>query len=299
MSSYIFPILSNDDDSSLYFQSPITLSNDDERTGGIKAFYYGKETGRFEVAGGSNLMSLREKLRGYYKHITDSSDGTLRIDTKKNAATFLASGDSYEIINPKDVDGGASEVFLAVMNQTESNIPFRQSDQDLELVVYDRNSQTILRDLTLPFSGLYIPIGTWENAMQSVVSQRYIYIVLNSSIEDFPTIETPKKDNRWHVLIYDAQEDVLYSVWHGVDVLDRKKVLSFSYYLGREGLYFEVLKEGKIEVYLVDIDLKNAKPLKEYETVDLLWNNKGLKAQWEKKIQEAKAKDPSFEERWE
>jgi hypothetical protein len=109
----------------------------------------------------------------------------------------------------------------------------------------------------------------------------------------------PKDPQRWHLLIYDLKEDALYSAWHGMDESDQLYALSFSYCLGQEGLYFEVLKEAKIEIYLLDIDLKKATPLKEYETVDLLWNNKGLRGLWQQKIGEAKLKDPSFDERWE
>jgi hypothetical protein len=297
--SYLFPVLTNDDDGYFYFQSPITLSNDDERTGGSKAFSYKKQSGHIEVAAVDDPKRfLREKLRDYYMRATDSSDGALRIDIENNAAYIVSSGDGYEIINPKDIDAGASEVFMAVMNPTESNIPYRQSSRDIELLVYDRNSHAILRDLTLPFSGMYIPIGTQERAIQSVASQRYVYVVLNSSVEGFPTIDIPRNGSRWHILVYDASRDALCSVWHGMDETDGLKALSFSYYLGREGLFFEVLKDGKIEIYLIEIDPSKAKPLSEYETVDLLWNNKGLKALWEKKVEEQKKKDPSFEAVW-
>jgi hypothetical protein len=115
-----------------------------------------------------------------------------------------------------------------------------------------------------------------------------------------PILTFPTNPRRWHVLIYDLKEDALYSVWHGMDESDLLPALSFSYYLSQDGLlYFEVLKQGKIEIYLLDIDLKKATPQKEYETVDLLWNNKGLKELWRQKIQEAKSRDPSFEEQWE
>ena len=297
--SYLFPLLTNDDDGYFYFQSPITLSNDDERAGGSKAFGYEKQSGQIgTIAIDDPKRFLREKLRGYYMRATDSSDGTLRIDTENNAAYIVSSGEGYEIINPKDIDAGGSEVFLAAMNPTESSIPYRQSSRDIELLVYDRNSKAILKDLTLPFSGMYVPIGTQERAHQSVAFQRYVYVVLSSSVEGFPTIDMPMKGNRWHILVYDVSRDVLCSVWHGMDETDGLKALSFSYYLGREGLFFEVLKDSKIEIYLIEIDLSKAKPLSEYETVDLLWNNKGLKELWEKRIEEQKGKDRSFKAVW-
>ncbi len=171
--------------------------------------------------------------------------------------------------------------------------------RDTELRVYSRSDKSVLTDFILPFTGAYLPIVAEVKTLQSVVDQNFVFLVLYQSIMNDPIITVPRNPSRWNVLIYDLKEDALYSVWHGMDESDHMPALSFSYYLGQEGLYFEVLKQGKIEIYLLDIDLKKASPLKEYETVDLLWNNKGLKGLWKQKIAEAKAKDPAFEERWE
>jgi hypothetical protein len=305
--TFFFPNLSNDDESSLYFDpyygfGSLYLDKKDISHPILKAFRFDKKERAVRIVDVQRVGEyLRDKVFGFYKNLTNQSDGIVQINVKKNWALVLSRSqdDVYYIMNPKDLDIGADVVFLSRFQPTESDFPYRQFDRDIELLIYEKAKKSIVKSFTLPFTGSYLPIKTQTIGLQSVADQNLAYLVLSAPLLNGPSLTVPKAPRRWQVLVYDAKEDALYSIWHGMDETDGKKALSFSYYLGQEGLYFEVLKEGKIEVDIVDIDLKNATPLKEYETVDLLWNNKGLKAQWEKKIQEAKAKDPSFEERWE
>ncbi len=299
--NYQFLRLTNDDDSKFFFDTLENLGNSDSAQG-IAGITFDKRSKKIDVVTALSKQAY-ENFWGYYTKRKSESKGGMRLDLENNGVIIKSAGKAKAgyIMNPKDVDAGANQVFLSSTVATKSDFSYIQADRDIELFVLDWAQETITHDLVLPFTSNYSPIYTHMLTFsnQSVANQNYVYFVLMSNFRSNPTITLPKTLYPWHVLIYDLKEDALYSIWHGMDDSDGKKAVSFSYYLGKDGLYFEVLKEGKIEVYLVDIDLKNAKPLKEYETVDLLWNNKGLKAQWEKKIQEAKAKDPSFEERWE
>lgn len=298
--NYQFLRLTNDNDSTFFFD---TLENLCSNKSGkeVVGITFDKRSRRIDIVTALSKQAS-ENLWGYYNKRKSESKGNLRLDLENSGVIIKSAGKAKAgyIMNPKDVDAGANQVFLSATVATKSDFSYMQEDRDIELFVLDWAQETITRDFALPFTSSYSPIYTHMLTFsnQSVVNQNCAYFVLMSNFTSNTVITVPRTIFRWHVLIYDLKEDALYSIWHGMDESDGKKALSFSYYLGQEGLYFEVLKEGKIEVYLVDIDLKKATPLKEYETVDLLWNNKGLKVQWEKKIQEAKARDPSFEERW-
>jgi len=296
---YFFPRLTNNDESSLYFYPYYgSLGN---RGPAYEVFRYDKRRGEVSTETITDMDKyLREKVFGFYKNLTSQSDGIVRINAEKNWA-FVTQGKKsmdYDILNPKDLDAGASLIFLSRLQPTGSKLPFMASLRDTELLVYYRSDKSISKDFTLPFTGAYLPVHAELSALQSVVSQNLVFWVLNDGWMHMPILTVPTVPRRWHVLIYDLKEDALYSVWHGMDESDHLPALSFSYYLSKDGLYFEVLKDRKIEIYLLDIDLKKAAPLNEYETVDLLWNNKGLRELWQQKIREAKARDPSFQERW-
>ncbi len=296
---YFFPRLTNSDEASLYFYPYYgSLGN---RGPAYEVFRYDKRRGEVSTETITDMdKHLCEKVFGFYRNLTSQSDGVVRINAEKNWA-FVTQGKKaidYDILNPKDLDAGASLIFLSRFQPTESMLPFMASLRDTELLVYSRSDKSISKDFTLPFTGAYLPVHAELSALQSVVSQNLVFWVLNDGWMHMPILTVPTDPRRWHVLIYNLKEDALYSVWHGMDESDHLPALSFSYYLGQEGLYFEVLKQGKIEICLLNIDLKKATPLKEYETVDLLWNNKGLEGLWRQKVTEAKAKDPLFQERW-
>lgn len=303
---YFFPTLTNEDESSLYFDPYYgfgPLHFDASKMTPVRfALRYDKKTQTTETARIEELGEyLREKVYGFYKNLRSQSDGVVRIDAE-NSWAFVAEGKkatSYDIMNPKDLDSGTDSIFLSRFQVTESRLPYMRARRDMELLVYSKSEKRVLKGFTLPFTDSYFRIGTGTVPLQSVAGSNLVYLVLFEPMLRSPIVVVPKEPRRWHLLIYDFKEDALYSAWHGMDESDHLPALSFSYYLGQEGLYFEVLKEAKIEIYLLDIDLKKATPLKEYETVDLLWNNKGLRGLWQQKIGEAKLKDPSFDERWE
>jgi hypothetical protein len=295
-----FPRLTNDDASSLYFYPYYGSGGNSGPT--YEVSHYDKRNGKVKTQTITDIEEyLRKKVFGFYRSLTSQSDGVVRINAEKNWASVTEGKKptSYDILNPKDLDAGSNSIFLSRFQVTESKLPYMGAMRDMELLVYSRSDKSIVTDFTLPFTGTYLPILAEVTALQSVVDQNFVFLVLYESILNDPIITVPKNPWRWHVLIYDLKEDALYSVWHGMDESDHLPALSFSYYLSQDGLYFEVLKRGKIEIYLLDIDLKKATPLKEYETVDLLWNNKGLRGLWKQKVQEAKAADPSFKEVWE
>lgn len=304
---YFYPRLTNEDELYLYFDpyyggGPLRLSSSSTAEVPKEAFRYNKKARKIETESVQDMGEyLREKIFGFYRHLENQSDGVMRISVERNLGYIAEGGKekAWDIMNPWDIDSGADRIFLSRFQHIESDLPYMGSDGNIEFLVYLGTEKSIASRFTLPFTGSYLPIMDAGTALQSVVGQNLVYFILNSGGLDMPTLTVPKSPRRWHVLIYDMKEDMLYSVWHGMNESDGLRDLSFSYYLGREGLYFEVLKQGKIEIYLLDIDLAKAKPLKEYETVDLLWNNKRLKEQWEQKIQEAKSENPLFEERWE
>jgi hypothetical protein len=298
---YFFPLLTNDDASSLYFNPYYGSGGNSGPT--YEVFRYDKRRAELKIDTIMDMVEYRrEKLYGFYRSLTSQSDGVVRINTEKDWASVTEGKKPtyFSILNPKDLDAGANLIFLSRFQETESKLPYMGAMRDTEFLVYSRSDKSTLKDFMLPFTGAYLPITVaGVKALQSVVGQNLVFWVLNAGGMDMPVLTVPTEPLRWSVLIYDLKEDALYSVWHGMDESDHLPALSFSYYLGQEGLYFEVLKQGKLEIYRLDIDLKKATPLKEYETVDLLWNNKGLRELWKQRIHEAKSRDPSFQERWE
>jgi hypothetical protein len=294
------------DDATIFYLDTMDMPRGEGYREDIVGVTYNKITKKVDIISGvDDNAYLRDYIWGYYKKRTSERKGalSLSLNTDRGQAE-LFTGDELlggDIANPKNVDDGENIIFLSDYTTYKCDFNSRGQGRDLELLIFDWAEEKLMLQLDFPFSEKYTPIyilwHTYSN--QSVANQNYVYFVLSSNIASDQTIKVPKTPNRWHVLIYDVKGDTLYSVWHGMDESDGLKELSFSYYLGKDGLYFEVLKEKKIEVYLLDIDLKKAAPLKEYETVDLLWNKYGLKKEWEQKIKEAKAKDPKFEERWE
>lgn len=296
---YYFPTVSNDDIHKLYFypyQGFRSLPNGTPRT-----FVFDKEKKTVETVGVENPNQyMSDSILGFYKNLRSSSDAVIRIDARRNGAIlFQLSRDAiYGILNPKDVDSGSDVLLLSRQQSTETDFAYNETLHDLRIISFSMKSKSVLTDVTFPFTDSYCTVNLQTLPLQSVQGRAKIYFVLNSAMFMNPQIRIPLQPLRFHILIYDQKMDSLYSVWHGIDDSDGLEPLAFSYYLGIEGPYFEVLKRGKVEIYLLHINLDDAKPQKEYETVDLLWNTSDLKLMWDSKIRQERKSNSSFSPVW-
>jgi hypothetical protein len=299
---FYFPTLSNEDDQYLYFYGYSGSSAPSPAKGAhAEALVFDKKTRQLKTIEVRDSREYeRTKILGFYRTTKADSIAGLRIDTQQNAVQILASKNKrlYSILNPKDVDDGSDTVIMSRFQEYSSDFPYRQSNRDLEVLTYSGSRRSIVLDVVLPFSGSYQNVNLWAFGLQSVVDQTKIIIVMNPFLMDSSDVDRPTNPRRWNVLVYDLKGDILYSLWHGLNEADGMAPLSFSYFLGSSELYFEVLKKGKVEVYSVPIDFGKMRPMKEYETVDLLWSTRGLRRLWEQRIGEERSKNRTFSPTW-
>jgi hypothetical protein len=301
--AYYYPAICNDDENALYFMSVIGQSVEEKDRDNV-AFKVDKKTMKTEILSVEDIKrEMQGTIFGYYTKKESGTDGVMRLDLENDyghiRTDYNAKGYGFSIISPKDIDNEAEYFFLTNFVPAQSMLSFKKDSRDMEILVYNSKKKEIAADFVLPFTDSYLPINIQTFPMQSVSGNNYVYLILNDvSINSDVTMTLPNSPRKWHVLIYNFKDDSLYSVWHSMIEDPNDSILACSYYLGIEGLYFEILRKGKLEIFLVELCFASAQPLKEYETVDLLWNNRGFRQQWERQIQQAKLKDINFKAVW-